>query len=179
MELYIPIASVFVSGVVALLVARLQVRAAVHKLDFEYKRKATELLFQKRMEVYPTLHSAFVQITKKRWTDGLDKNDLTNLIQVFDEWEIENALFISPLGMEKMRRARIVFQDLDDKIEQSEKLSKNKTGKLVAELYSLEMLLKTELGVLEAEGFHNPDQTKRFRDIINFDGSPKRKKSDG
>ena len=31
------------------------------------------------------------------------------------------------------------------------------------------MILKTELGVIHSDGFHNPVKVKRFSEIINFD----------
>jgi len=163
-----PLISVVLSGIVGLTVARIQIKAALQKLDFEYRRKATEHLYQKRMEVYPDFYSLLLSFIKKRWSDGLSYEDLSDLVADFDNWEISNALYVSPLGLEKMRRSRILFQDILNQRKDNAKLSNNSIKKILPEIYSMQMVLKTELGVLDADNFHNPDKVKHFNEIINF-----------
>ena len=168
MEIIIPIIGVILSGIVAVIVASIQVKSATKKLKLEYHQKATEQLFLKRFEIYPKLHSILLAFTKKRWGEGLSKNDLNELIDKLDEWETLNAIFVSPLGLSKIRRARIAFGEVNDKLQSEERLSNNKTKKVMAEIYSLTMLLKTELGVLEADDFHNPIKTEKWSEILKL-----------
>jgi hypothetical protein len=173
-DLIVPIAGVLLSGIVAIVVARMQVKAASQKLDLEYRRKATDLLFQKRMEVYPKFYSLLLGVIKKRWAEGLKSEDLSELISEFDSWEIENAIYVSPLGLEKMRRSRILFQEILEQVKDEKTLSKNKMKKILPEIYSLQMVLKTELGVIDADSFHNPEVIKHFNEIISFESQPAR-----
>ncbi len=166
-DILVPLITVVLSGVVALLVARLQVRAATEKLDAEFRRNATAKLFEARMAVYPELHGLLIRCVKTYWTSGLTKADLQTLISGFDAWEVAHAVFVSPLATSKFRRARILFGKLESELEESERLSNKKARKeLLPEIYSLQMQLKTELGVLEADGYHNPATTRRLREVL-------------
>jgi hypothetical protein len=166
MDILIPVLSVLLSGIVAVVVARIQVKSALNKLKLEYKQKATEQLFLKRLDIYPKLHSELLALTKKQWVDGLESRDVTDLIYKLDQWEIDNAIFVSPLGLSKIKNARITFGNINNKISDSEILSKNKTKQIMNEVYSLSMLLKTELGILEADDFHNPTRTRKWNDVL-------------
>jgi len=64
-EFLIALIGVFASGIVALLVARKQVKAALRAMDDEYRKKATEKLFNSRLDKYPELHSVLIAFTKK------------------------------------------------------------------------------------------------------------------
>jgi len=168
MDILIPLISVLLSGIVAVIVSRIQVKSAIGKLKLEYKQKATEQLFLKRLDIYPKLHSELLTLTKKRWVDGLVSKDLTNLINKLDRWEIENAIYVSPLGLSKIKSARIEFGNVINQVSENEIISKNKTKQVMNEVYSLSMLLKTELGVLDADDFHNPSKTQKWSELLKL-----------
>ena len=165
-NLLIPIFSVLLSGIVGLTVAKIQIQAALKKLDVEYRRKAIEQLHQKRMEVYPILYSILLAFIKNRFNRELVYEDLAKLLQNFDEWEISNSIFVSPIGLEKIERAKKLFKEVLNRSSQKQKLSNNSIKKIVPELYSLQMTLKTELGVLDADCFHNPKKIKHLNEIL-------------
>ncbi len=158
-----------ISALVSFIVARYQVKFTLEKVKLEYKQKATEQLFLKRFEIYPQLHSYLIKVIIRVKSDKLTITQLQEMTQYLIDWEIVNSIYVSEFGLKKINRAtKLFYQIIDNQDVNTAKLSNESTKSVIKELYSIVMFLKTELGVLETEDFHNPTQAPKYTEITHI-----------
>jgi len=95
-KILIPIITVTISVVISVIIATMRNRAELAKIQTELEQRYAKSLFDKRIEVYPELHSLLNGYAKL-----IDQNKLTvkNLLEFknkFDEWDKSFSLFFTP-----------------------------------------------------------------------------------
>lgn len=156
---------VLVSALVALLVSRTQVRSELTRTRIESQTQFLGKLYDRRLEVYPRLYEALGVLGGRILGGAASVDDVTQTWNIIREWDKQNALFLSAYSTKTMislRRLLIRFSSLSPG-----DFSKTKQKKeLLPALIDMQMVLKTELGVLHADGFHSPVETMTLRDAV-------------
>lgn len=162
----IAVGGAIVSALVAYFVSRRQVDVALGTARIQSQTVFLGKLYEQRLESYPTLYALLGGLGSKIMSGGITVEELKDTWDEIKIWDRENALFLSPYSVKQAISLRKVIVKLINLPDQH--LSKNKQKKeLLPELIKVQMCLKTELGVMHADDFHNPTQTESLREAVN------------
>lgn len=157
---------VLVSALIALFVSRRQVHSELARARIESQTQFLGKLYERRLEVYPPLYEALGLLGGRILAGAASVTDVTEAWKTIREWDKQNALFLSAYGTRTMialRRLLIRFSALS-----ADEFSKTKQKKeLLPALIDMQMVLKTELGVLHADGFHSPAALMTLREAVH------------
>jgi hypothetical protein len=157
---------VIVSAIVAFLVGRNQARTELAKANLENRRVFLEKLYEVRLRTYPGLYSILGGLGGRVLSKQATVANVQSAWAAVQEWDLENALYLSPhtarcvIGLRRMLSEMSELNDSD--------FSRTKQRRdLMPQLVEIQMCLKTELGVLDADGFHNPARIRTLREAVD------------
>jgi hypothetical protein len=160
----IAVVGVLLSAVLAFVVSRRQVTAALDTARLQSQTVFLGKLYEARLKVYPELYELLGDLGKII-TTGVTTEDVQATWDAIRTWDRQNALYLSPLSVQRMISFRkVVTRLLKFSPEQLSKM-KQKKG-LLPTLIDMQMCLKTELGMLHAESFHNPTRLESLRQAV-------------
>lgn len=159
----IAVGGVLVSAVVAFIVGRSQARAELEKAQLETRTMFLAKLYDARLSAYPGLYELLGILGGRVLEGTATLGDVEETWEKIKIWDQRNALLLSPLGVQtaiELRRTFLRLLKLSP-----EQLSRKKQRKeLLPALIELQMCLKTELGILNAESFHSPARIDTLRE---------------
>jgi hypothetical protein len=172
LNILLPIAGsligVMVSTLVAYFVSKRQVQNEIVKVGMQIDATYRAKLYERRLATYPELAKHLASLGGAIRAGHVATDKVRQSWEVVREWDAENSIFMSPLSMTAMialRKKLIEFSALPD-----ESLSNKKSrGDLMPVIVEMQLALKTELGVMHAEGFHKPERVLRMREALNKD----------
>ena len=154
----ISVAGIALSSLLSYLIGKKKAQLEMIALKEGYTQK----LFDKRIECYPELYQLLSDFSKKIRRKKANSEELSKFISKVEEWDSKYAIYLSPVSVMNMIKFLSLARSLEGK-----EFSQNKCNKLlIPKIVSVEMSLKTELGVFEAEGHHRPPQVAVLRDEI-------------
>lgn len=151
---------IIVSAAVAYAVSLMQGKRSQKQLERQIKEAYTGKLYEKRIEIYPKLYFILSNFGKNLFNNTLTPNDFRDASKKIDSWDSENALFCSPSTLTKLLELRRTFRVVN--LQESNEMDAYLTKKLHEQIVDLEMNLRSEIGVLAADGFHVPENRKKI-----------------
>ncbi len=158
-------AGVGLSALVAFLVSRNHLRTELNRARMETRTVFLGKLYEARLRVYPGLYEILGNLGSKILTDGVTVADVRSTWAAMREWDSQNALYLSPFSVKTvigLRKLLIAISKLSD----SEFTRRRQRQELFPALVGMQMCLKTELGILHADGFHNPTRLATLREAV-------------
>jgi hypothetical protein len=159
---------IIVSGCIAYIVSVRQAKSEIFKsrmqIDSTYRAK----LYDRRLTIYPVLAEALSELGSAIRAGHPPLAKVRSTWEFVRKWDGANSIFLSPLSMSAMI-------DLRKKLVESsgqggEYLSNKKARKeLLPALLEVQLALKAELGVMDADGFHNPHHVVNIREAMALD----------
>jgi hypothetical protein len=163
---------IMISGAVAFFVSRRQARNEIVKAKIQIDATYRAKLYEKRLTVYPELSMKLAELGSLIRAGRVPIRIVEDTWDYVRVWDGANSIFMSPLSMTKMidlRKALVEFTGLKDEF-----LSNKKSRKeLMPAIIELQLALKTELGVMHADGFHSPHRIQRLRETLRADSDAK------
>ena len=155
-----------ISALVAYAVARRQTSTELRKARIQSDTQFFQALFAKRLELYPELYGVLsdvgLAVVEKRVTRQLLAASLKDL----QAWDRKHALLLSPLSTQSLIELRKVISSMASATETDPSRTQVRE-QLRPLLIELQLSLKSEIGVMQAEGFHNPSQVLRLNEVLN------------
>lgn len=146
--------SVTTSVIMSFLISRTQSKTQVERARMELEETYTGKLFEKRMDVYPSLYNILSYFSKLINKDQITLEVIERTVKQLEDWDSQYAIFTSPLTAQKLFELRKIFDKyLNKKITISQKTLKKD---FLSSLMGLENALKMELGVFSAKSHHKP-----------------------
>ncbi len=156
---------VVLSALIAFLVSRRQTAVEIEKVRLQNQVTFRSKVFETRLKVYPALHAILGDLGGKILSSGATLADVQTTWDEIRCWDRENSLFLSPIAVTKLIGLRKTITGLLKL--QPEQFSRTKQRKeLLPALIEMQMCLKTELGIIDADSFHNPTRLKTLREAI-------------
>jgi hypothetical protein len=153
------------SALIAFIVSKRQVAMALDTARLQTQTLFLGKLYDKRLHVYPALYETLAELGDKIAYTGIDIDDLSTCWERVREWGKDNSLYLSPLSVTKMIYLRRLFYSFIKARDVAVSRNKQKAQILPA-LIDLQMSLKTELGILHADSFHNPRSAETLRAVV-------------
>lgn len=150
---------VIISVTASLVISRGQAKHQIEKMRIELEEAYTGKLFEKRLEVYPSLYSILSGFAKCLHKNQVNKEVINRTLERLDEWDNNYALFLSPLTAHNMYELRRVFQRYQTMDEA--RVIKNAKKDYIYKVMGLENALKTEIGVFSARDYHKPNESSK------------------
>ena len=155
-----------VSAFVAYAVARKQTSTELRKARIQADTQFFHALFAKRLELYPELYGVLsdvgLAVVEKRVTSQL----LAASLKDIQAWDRKHALLLSPLSTRSLIELRRVISAMADDVAVDPSRTQVRE-RLRPLLIELQLSLKNEIGVMQADGFHNPSQVLRIGEVIS------------
>lgn len=149
--------SAAIGALVAIVVSRRQIRnefakASLH-VDATYRAK----LYERRLSSYPEFSKHLSELSAVIRSERLPTALVRDTWKFVRGWDGANSIFMSPLSMQAMvalRKQLIALSECQDEF-----VSNNKSrGSLLPTIIEMQLALKTELGVMHLDGYHNPER---------------------
>lgn len=166
---FISASGVIASAAIAFFMARKQAKTEIKKVRLQVSAVYVQALHNKRMEIYPAFYSIFADLGSLIIKKNLTPKDLQDAMRKIINWDREYALFLSPLSVKtliNLRKSIALYGEI-----QPQELSQNRIkNNLRPLLIEMQRCLKSEIGVFDADGYHNAGQTKTlFQSILGTD----------
>ena len=117
------------------------------------------------MHAYPDLYELLGELGGKILEGSAKVEDVQSTWAAIRNWDRQNALFLSPFSTQTMITLRKVIIPMS-KLSPDQFSKTKQKKKLLPTLIAMQMCLKTELGILHADSFHNPAELEKLRDAI-------------
>lgn len=166
----ISLAGVLASAIISYFITRQQ----TSQTEYQVRSAFTGKLYEKRLEIYPHLYHILSDLVKLARTKRLTQLAVEDAIKKMTEWDSRCAIFVSAVTHRQLILVRRVLSNLAI-LPESNLLLEETYGALLEAVSALEIALKTELGVFEVEGYHNPENVKTWDEIWQQMDSRKRK----
>ena len=95
LPLIVPVVTVMISVIASVLVATIRIGADIRKLKTELQQSYTKSLFEKRIVVYPELHSLLNAFARKIDYGTNTIENLRDLRDNLDDWNRQHSLFFA------------------------------------------------------------------------------------
>lgn len=158
-------ASGLLSAAVAFYVSKQQRISAEQKQRREFSHDTAKFLFEARLAAYPKLYKLMHDVSLEFKKGNRD----IELLQKFDleraAWDGEHGILLSAWSSHRMilmRRKIRKTQVLDE----FTSLTKAQCKEITKEFYGVQSCLKTELGVFDLQGHHNPTESKHLASVL-------------
>lgn len=147
---FIALSGILISAVISFLVSKRQIDLQAKNQIHNY----STILFEKRLETYPKLHTILSTFAKVARNKNLTKKFMSQTIKDLDTWDSDNTLFLGQSivkQLAKFEAALKEWSELPDKELQSSDFIKEVIQRVIA----IEHALKFELGVFSLTEFQN------------------------
>lgn len=162
------IVGVLISGVVAFFVSRYQARNEILKVGMQIDASYRAKLYERRLAVYPELAKCLANLGSAIRAGRCSVQAVRDTWDVVREWDAAHSIFMSPLSMTAMialRKTLIPLSSVPDEAISNKKARND----LLPAIINLQLALKTELGVMHADGFHKPHRAPSIREAMAND----------
>jgi hypothetical protein len=147
---FIALSGILISALISFLVSRRQIDLQAQNQLHNY----SAILFQKRLEAYPRLHSILSAFAKAAKNKSLTKEIMSQTIKDLDDWDSNNTLLLGQsvvVQLAKFEGALKGWSELPHKELESSDFIKE----IVKRVIAIEHALKLELGVFSLTEFQN------------------------
>ena len=91
----VPLITVIISVIASVIVATMRNRAELNKIYKELEQRYAKSIFDKRVEVYPSLYELTSSYQKTIQYKECNRDTLRNLRTKIDDWNSKNSIFFS------------------------------------------------------------------------------------
>jgi hypothetical protein len=162
----IALAGAVLSALVAYLVARRQTATELRKARIQSDTQYFQGLFNKRLELYPDLYEVLSDLGLAVIEKRVTRQVLYDSLKDIQGWDRRHALLLSPLSAQSLIELRKIIAAMTADTEADP--SRTQVRELLRPmLINLQLSLKNEIGVMQAEGFHNPSRVLRLNEVVN------------
>ncbi|WP_054029603.1 cell division protein FtsQ [Desulfatitalea tepidiphila] len=155
----IALSGVLVSAFVSYIVSSNQADLTVNNLKVELESRFNQKLYEKRLEAYPSLYKVLSDLGKDLRAIDLPYSKLKNRLNEIDKWDSSNAILLSHSGIVNILELRNILDEntnWNPKYEPDAQVNKDLRQSIFDATLKLEEQLKEEIGIYDAEGYHNP-----------------------
>ncbi len=151
-------------------------RKKLEKIKFEVEQKYSRSLFDKRVEIYPSLNAILCGYQKIITYKNNDEKNFSVFIEMLDKWNTKNSLFFSSATAHFSDMSRSYFRYLSKKLDnQNESDSPGKSETKLSEddwkdVYQLlgdfEITLRADIRMFNDKAPGSPDDVKTIIDSL-------------
>ncbi len=161
----IAVIGVLISGVLSFFVSTYQSEVAIESLSAEIESKYNEKLYEKRLNTYPDLYRILSDLGKDLRKVELTNATLVKRLEEINEWDSKFAILLSPSSIALILDLRNVLDENTNFVPNFD--PDKQVGRAVREavfeaVLRIEQTIKKEIGVYDAEGYHNPKNADRY-----------------
>jgi hypothetical protein len=147
---FIALGGILISALISYVVSRRQIDLEVQNQLHNY----SSILFQKRLEAYPRLHSILSAFAKAAKNKRLSKELMSQISKDLDNWDSNNTLLLGQsivVQLARFEKALNGWSELPNKELESDDFIKE----IFKQIIAIEHALKLELGVFSLTEFQN------------------------
>lgn len=169
LQLILPVAGsligVLISALVAFVVSKRQARNEILKIGMQIDATYRAKLYERRLALYPELAKNLSSLSSAIRAGRVQTAKIREAWEIIREWDGANSIFMSPLSMKAMITLRSHLIELS---KSTDEFISNKRARniLLPAIIEMQLALKTELGVMHADGFHKPSHISYLRDAM-------------
>ena len=159
---------IIISGCIAYIVSIRQAKSEILKARMQIDSTYRAKLYERRLAIYPLLAEALSELSSVIRAGHPPLKKVRSTWEFVRIWDGANSIFMSPLSMSAMIELRNKLIEISG--QDSEFLSNKKGRKeLLPAVLELQLALKAELGVMDADGFHKPARVINIREALALD----------
>jgi hypothetical protein len=159
---------IIISGCIAYIVSVRQTKSEILKARMQIDSTYMAKLYERRLAIYPVLAEALSELSSAIRAGHAPLKQIRATWEFVRIWDGANSILMSPLSVSAMIELRNKLIELSG---QDSELLSNKKGRneLLPAVVELQLALKAELGVMDADGFHKPRRVVNIRDAMTLD----------
>lgn len=168
--------TIIVSVILSVYITGKRNRTVLGKIKLELAQTYSKSLFDKRVDIYPSLSAILGGYKKIILHDENDENNFCVFIGMLDKWNTKNSLFFSRATANFSEMSRLYFRYLSKKLDfQNESESHGKIENKLSEddwkdiyqiLGDFEIILRADIRMVHAKPPGNADDVKTIIDSL-------------
>ena len=143
----VAIIGVITSAIISYYVSKKNTQIEYEKLRKQFIQK----LFDKRIEVYPSLYYILSSFQKLIKSGNANKENFDSFFNAYQDWDSKFAIFMSPATVVELYMLYAYARDEGWKEDEA-------LTELLPRMIRVEHALKTELGIFDTSEYHNPEE---------------------